>query len=107
MKYIRHIAATLLCLTAIGAAAQQAVESAVKTLINSKSITNEIYSERRNPKTKAIVRSDRVFNFTDNKIASKIVEAIRKERDKASAFQMNSRPGNAIYKIVFDNDKGK
>lgn len=107
MKFTRHIALTLLCLTALGAAAQQAVESAVKTLINSKSITNEIYSERRDPMTKNIVRSDRVFNFTDSKIAAKIIEAIRKERDKASSFQMNNRPGNAAYKIVFDKEKGK
>lgn len=107
MKSQRHIAILLLILfTSLGAAAQQSVESAIKSLENSKSVTNEVYSEKRNPSDKSIIRSDRMFDFTDQKIANKIIEAIRKERNKASAFQMNTRAGNAVYTITFDNGKG-
>lgn len=107
MKSKRHILTILLAIVSVlGAAAQQSVESAIKSLENSKSVTNEVYSEKRNPSNKAIVRSDRMFEFTDNKIASKIIEAIRKERSKAAAFQMNTAAGQAVYTITFDNGKG-
>lgn len=107
MKSPRHIAILLLILiSSLGAAAQQSVESAIKSLENSKSVTNEIYSEKRNPLDKSIIRSDRMFEFTDSKIANKIIEAIRKERNKASEFQMNNASGRAVYTITFDNGKG-
>lgn len=108
MKSIRHIFILLfvLLLSPLATFAQQSIDSAVKALESSKSVTNEVYSERRSPKSREILRSDRVFNFTDAKIAEKIIEAIRKERNKASAFKMNTTKGRAVYTITFNNPKG-
>ncbi len=52
MNHIRHIAVTLLLLSPFGLFAQHSIDSAMKALENAKSVTNEVYSERRNPTTK-------------------------------------------------------
>jgi len=85
--------------------AQGAIESAVSSLEKSKSVTNEVYSERRDPKTREIIKSSRMFTFSDEKLAGRLIEAIRKNREKATSFQMNDRRGHAIYNITFDDNK--
>ncbi len=106
MKLFRHIILTLILLSPLCVSAQGSIDNVVHSLENSKSVTNEVYSERRDPSSKAVIKSSRVFNFTDNKIASRIIDAIKKERNKASSFQMNNRRSNAIYTIHFVNSKG-
>ena len=106
MKYIRHTLLALLMLAPLCAIAQGSIDNVVNSLEKSKSVTNEVYSERRDPKTKNVIKSSRVFHFTDNKIASRLIEAIKKERNKATSFQMNNRSHNAVYTINFEGGKG-
>ncbi len=73
MNHIRHIAVTLLLLSPFGLFAQHSIDSAMKALENAKSVTNEVYSERRNPTTKEIESASYLFEFTDNKLADKII----------------------------------
>lgn len=107
MNHIRHIAVTLLLLSPFVLFAQQSIDSAMKALENAKSVTNEVYSERRNPTTKEIESASYLFEFTDNKLADKIIEAMRKERSKACAYEMSNRHSNSIvYSISFQDSKG-
>ena len=107
MNHIRHIAVTLLLLSPFGLFAQQSIDSAMKALENAKSVTNEVYSERRNPTTKEIESASYLFEFTDNKLADKIIEAMRKERSKACAYEMSNRHSNSlVYSISFQNANG-
>ncbi|WP_297066989.1 hypothetical protein [uncultured Duncaniella sp.] len=107
MNHIRHIAVTLLLLSPFGLFAQQSIDSAMKALENAKSVTNEVYSERRNPSTKEIESASYLFEFTDNKLADKIIEAMRKERSKACAYEMSNRHSNSmVYSISFQDSKG-
>ena len=52
-------------LSSLGAMAQSSIEAAIEALQKSKSVTNEIFSERRDPSTRAVIRSSRLFNFDD------------------------------------------
>lgn len=107
MNHIRYIAVTLLLLSPFGLFAQQSIDSAMKALENAKSVTNEVYSERRNPSTKEIESASYLFEFTDNKLADKIIEAMRKERSKACAYEMSNRHSNSmVYSISFQDSKG-
>lgn len=106
MNHIRQIALTLLLLSPLGLLAQQAIDSAMKSLESSKSVTNEIYSERRNPSTKELESASYLFEFSDNKLAEKIIDAMRKERSKASSYEMSNRhSGSVVYTISFENPK--
>lgn len=107
MNLIRLTALSILLLSSLGAMAQQAIDSAMKSLEKSKSVTNEVYSERRDPDTKAVVSSNRLYEFTDDALANKIIEAIRKERGNASSFQMNNRNPNSGYAITFESKDGR
>lgn len=106
MKFIRLIALSLILFSNLGLFAQQSIESAMKSLENSKSVTNEVYNERRNPVTKAVVSSNRLYEFSDDKLANKLIDAIRKERGNAASFQMNSRNPKAAYNITFEKKDG-
>lgn len=107
MNLIRLTALSILLLSSLGAMAQQAIDSAMKSLEKSKSVTNEVYSERRDPDTKAVVSSNRLYEFTDDALANKLIEAIRKERGNASSFQMNNRNPNSGYAITFESKDGR
>lgn len=98
MNHIRHIAVTLLLLSPFGLFAQHSIDSAMKALENAKSVTNEVYSERRNPTTKEIESASYLFEFTDNKLADKIIDAMRKERSKACAYEMSNRHSNSLVR---------
>lgn len=106
MKFIRLIALSFILFSNLGLFAQQSIESAMKALENSKSVTNEVYNERRNPVTKAVVSSNRLYEFSDDKLANKLIDAIRKERGNAASFQMNSRNPKAAYNITFEKKDG-
>lgn len=106
MKFIRLIALSFILCSNLGLSAQQSIESAMKALENSKSVTNGVYNERRNPTTKAVVSSNRLYEFSDDKIANKLIDAIRKERGNAASFQMNSRNPKAAYNITFEKKDG-
>lgn len=106
MKFIRLIALSFILFSNLGLFAQQSIESAMKSLENSKSVTNEVYNERRNPVTKAVVSSNRLYEFSDDKLANKLIDAIRKERGNAASFQMNSRNPKAAYNITFEKKDG-
>lgn len=102
MKFLRIIILAILLLPNLVASAQQSIDSAMKALENSKSVINEVYDERRNPSTKAIVSSNRLYEFTDDKIANKLIEAIRKERSNATTFRMS----RDVYNIEFEKKDG-
>lgn len=93
-------------LSPLFAAAQSSIDNVVSSLEKSKSVTNEVFSERRDPTTRAVIKSNRVFNFNNDKLAAKIMEAMRKERSKAVGFQMNTRKGLTLYTISFEDSKG-
>lgn len=108
MNIIRRIAIAILLLSPLGAAAQQSIDSAMKAIENSKSLTNEVYSERRNPESGAIEKASYAFEFTDNKLAEKLIDAIRRERERASSYELVNRHNqskNVIYTITFDTPK--
>lgn len=108
MNIIRRIAIAILLLSPLGAAAQSSLESVMKDVEKSKSLTNEVYSERRNPDTKEIEKASYAFEFTDNKLADKLIDAIRRERDRASSYELVNRhnqSNNMVYTITFDSPK--
>ncbi|MBD5312692.1 MAG: DUF5024 domain-containing protein [Bacteroides sp.] len=107
MNFIRLTALSILLLSSLSVVAQQAIDSAMKALEKSKSVTNEVYSERRDPGTKTVVSSNRLYEFTDDALANKLIDAIRKERGNASSFQMNNRNPNAGYAITFESKDGR
>lgn len=107
MNFIRLTALSILLLSSLSVVAQQAIDSAMKALEKSKSVTNEVYSERRDPESKTVVSSNRLYEFTDNALANKLIDAIRKERGNASSFQMNNRNPNAGYAITFESKDGR
>lgn len=107
MNFIRLTALSILLLSSLSVVAQQAIDSAMKALEKSKSVTNEVYSERRDPDSKTVVSSNRLYEFTDNALANKLIDAIRKERGNASSFQMNNRNPNAGYAITFESKDGR
>ena len=108
MKIIHRIAIAILLLSPLGAAAQSILESVMKDVEKSKSLTNEVYSERRNPDTKTLEKASYAFEFTDNKLADKLIDAIRRERDHASSYELVNRHNqsrNVVYTITFDTPK--
>lgn len=105
MKFLRYISLIVVMLTSLGAAAQSSIDAAIAALQKSKSVTDEIFSERRDPNTRAVIRSSRMFNFDDDKMAEKIKGAMKKERSKAVAFQMKTTSGQEVYSISFEDNK--
>ncbi|MDE7474707.1 MAG: DUF5024 domain-containing protein [Duncaniella sp.] len=108
MKILHRIAIAILLLSPLGAAAQSILESVMKDVEKSKSLTNEVYSERRNPDTKTLEKASYAFEFTDNKLADKLIDAIRRERDHASSYELVNRHNqsrNVVYTITFDTPK--
>lgn len=105
MKLLRYISVAIVMLSSLGAMAQSSIEAAIEALQKSKSVTNEIFSERRDPSTRAVIRSSRLFNFDDDKMAVKIQNAMKKERAKAVAFQMKTNGGAEVYSISFEDSK--
>lgn len=103
MKLLRYLSLMLLLLSPLGVLAQGAIDAAIATLEKSKSVTNVVFSERRDPSSKAVIRSNQMFNFDNDKIAEKIIEAIKKERSKAVAFQMNTSRGEEVYTASFED----
>ena len=79
---------------ALGAMAQSSIDAAIATLQKSKSVTNEIFSEKRDPSTRAVIRSSRMFNFDDDKMAAKIRDAMKK-----------TTSGAEVYSISFEDSK--
>ncbi|MDE7148196.1 MAG: DUF5024 domain-containing protein [Duncaniella sp.] len=105
MKFLRYILMVIAMLPALGAMAQSSIDAAIAALQKSKSVTNEIFSEKRDPSTRAVIRSSRMFNFDDDKMAAKIRDAMKKERSKAVAFQMKTTSGAEVYSISFEDNK--
>lgn len=99
---IRSFVITILLFSPLVSFAQSAIESAMKALADSKSVTKEVFSERRVPGTNRIESSNRLYEFTDSKLAEKIIEAMRKEREAACEYSMVSgRSTNVVYSISF------
>jgi len=105
MKFLRYILMVIVMFPALGAMAQSSIDAAIATLQKSKSVTNEIFSEKRDPSTRAVIRSSRMFNFDDDKMAAKIRDAMKKERSKAVVFQMKTTSGAEVYSISFEDSK--
>lgn len=105
MKTIfRTIAIAILLSLPSVMSAQQAIESIIKSLETSKSVTNQIYSERRDDKDGKIKKSSCMFEFNDDKIAEKLIEAIKNNREKASSYNVTKRTAKVVYSISFIND---
>lgn len=105
MKTIfRTIVIAILLSLPSGMSAQQAIESVIKRLETSKSVTNQVYSERRDNKNGKIKTSNCMFEFNDDKIAEKLIEAIKKDREKASSYNVTKQAERVSYSISFVND---
>ncbi|MCM1076234.1 MAG: DUF5024 domain-containing protein [Bacteroides sp.] len=103
MKHLRISFILILLFLPFASKAQQAIESVMKSIENSKSVTSEVYSEKRNPETKEIESASYVFEFTDQKLADKMIDAIRHERTNASTYEIVNRDSNRqVYTIKFD-----
>lgn len=104
MKTIfRTIVIAILLSLPSGMSAQQAIESIIKSLETSNSVTNQVYSERRDEKDSKIKKSNCMFEFNDDKIAEKLIAAIQKDREKASSYNVTKQTEKVVYSISFVN----
>lgn len=91
----------LILLSPIAANAYKQIDNLVASLEKNSKVTSEIYSEKRHPKTHRVISSSMLFEFKDEKLAQRFIDAFKKERDKSASFRMTNTPGSRIYSITF------
>jgi len=93
-------------LASISASAQSSIEKIIEPLKDGDKGTSVAYREKRNPQTHAIVESSIFINFTDNKLANKIIEAFKKERVKSIDYSAYNEKQGQTYRIKFLDKDG-
>lgn len=94
----RIILPTLLCILApISAFAQKSIDDIIQNLLNDKKV-QVIYSENRDPNTRRITSSSYLLTSSDKSHRDRLINAIKKEREKSSSF---SQMGNEMFSISF------
>ncbi|MCI9285011.1 MAG: DUF5024 domain-containing protein [Muribaculaceae bacterium] len=87
--------------------AQSSLIRLSSSLEDNKDVSNIIYTEKRDPQTRKIVKSTRMIQFSSPKLAKKIIEAMRKEREKSVSYQeANQGPYDQIHCVEFDDNEG-
>ena len=94
----RHILTSLviILLTALSASAQENLAKLAKDYENDSK--ESVYRVQRDPASHKVLESKR-YVMVNNKESEKIIKAIKKERDKATSFEMD--PKRNVYYIEF------
>ena len=105
---LRSLTVTLfaVCLSFIPAMAQSSLEKIIEPLKDGDNGSSVMYQEKRNPETRAIVESSLFVEFSDAKLANKIIDAMKKERSNATDFSSYSDKNNHSYRITFRAKNG-
>ena len=97
----------ILCLLApIASYAQGSLSNIVESIEDSNQVSNVMYREKRDPRTRKVVRSTRLIVFSDAKLAKRLISAIKKERPNAVNYQASNERTSAVYCIDFNDNKG-
>ncbi len=88
------------------ALAQSSIDKIVDSLEDDKNVQEVMYTEQRDPSSRKIVKSSRIIQFTNDKIAAKLISAFKKEREKAISYKANNNPSNTVYELSFNDGKG-
>lgn len=88
------------------ASAQSSIEKIIEPLKDGDKGSSVVYREKRNPQTRAIVESSLFLTFNDNKLANKIIEAIKKERPNSVDYSAYNEKRGKTYRIKFVDKEG-
>lgn len=91
------------------ARAQSAIEKITQSIEDNPVFETSIYRERRDPQTHKVISSELIVSFTDEKMAKRIMEAFKKERQNATSYSVDNsakKSGNRFYQIEFRDKKG-
>lgn len=91
---------------AIPAAAQNSLDKIIEPLKDGENGSSVMYREKRTPDTHALVESALYIEFSETKLANKIIEAMKKERQNAVSYSAYEDKRNKNYKIEFSNKDG-
>ncbi|MCM1164360.1 MAG: DUF5024 domain-containing protein [Muribaculaceae bacterium] len=103
-KFIISLLALLLAPAFLSA--QALVQKVFDELAESNKTINEYYKEFRDPKTRVVTESERMFFFKDGKFSNRLIEAFKKDCQNAIEYQMNQAGNSFIYKISFQGEPG-
>lgn len=109
MKQIfRIIFATLLLaiLTTVAASAQSSIEKIIEPLKDGDKGYSVVYREKRSPKTRAVIESSLYLDFSDDKLANRVIEAFKKERTNSVDYSAYEDRRGKTYKIKFMDKYG-
>lgn len=98
-RIISIIASTLIAIALMPAIAQSSIDAAIHKIESSRTPTkDDVFSEKRNPKTKRVYKSSRlmVLSAADAQVLAK---AITSSRTSASEFKCI---GNEVFSIIFE-----
>ncbi len=105
---LRTLTATLIItiLSAIPTFAQSSFDKKIEPIKAGDKGSSVVYREKRNPTTKAIIESALLVEFNDSKLANKIIETMKKERQNAANFSSYDNRNNKNYKIEYHSKNG-
>lgn len=109
MKQIfRIIFATLLLaiMTTAAASAQSSIEKIIEPLKDGDKGYSVVYREKRSPKTRAVIESSLYLDFSDDKLANRVIEAFKKERSNSVDYSAYEDRRSKTYKIKFMDKYG-
>lgn len=103
---IRNLFILIALLIPTLASAQNQLAKLVSSIEDSKEVNNVIYTEKRDPSTRKVIKSTRVIIFSDKKLAKRLIDTIKKEREKAVSYKATNEYNSTVYQIEFDDNKG-
>ena len=105
---LRTLTATLIItiLSAIPTFAQSSLDKIIEPLKDGDKGSSVVYREKRNTTTKAIIESALLVEFNDSKLANKIIETMKKERQNAANFSSYDNRNKKNYKIKYHSKNG-
>lgn len=100
--------AILLSLPLLGGA-QKRLVSLANDLPTQKNVEELIFSERRDPKTRRVIESARIFRITNTAVVKRLIQTFKQEREHATAYQANltSAEGSTYCIEFIDTDKNE
>lgn len=93
-------------LSAIPAMAHNSLDKIIEPLKDGDKGSAVMYREKRDPETRVLVESSMYVEFSDTKIANKLISAMKKERENAADFSSYSDKSEQNHRIIFSNDSG-
>lgn len=105
---LRTLTATLIITicSAIPTFAQSSLDRIIEPLKDGDKGASVVYREKRNPTTKAIIESALLVEFNDSKMANKIIDTMKKERQNAANFSSYDNKNTKNYKIEYSSKNG-